>query len=111
MGLETSHVGPFDADQTSVLANLNSHASGGGTAVGAIFFSFGSAIFFYLLLKSNYYIPRGLSAWGIFSFLLYAAVWLFSLILPQYSGQPSMVVRCRCSSPSFPPAYGFDRRD
>jgi len=81
--LDASHVNVFDANQLSVLAEYV-RASRVGTEVSALFFSMGSTIFFYLFLKSKY-IPRILSAWGIFASLVYAAVWLISLILPQYS--------------------------
>jgi hypothetical protein len=78
--LAANHANAFDANQLGALADLS---SGVGTEVSAIFFSLGSTIFFYVFLKSNY-IPRVLSAWGIFASLVYAAVWFMSLILPQY---------------------------
>jgi len=80
--LDANHATGFDANQLGALADLSSR--GGGTEVTAIFFSLGSTIFFYIFLKSNY-IPRILSAWGIFASLVYAAAWFLSLILPQYS--------------------------
>jgi hypothetical protein len=81
--------GAFDVNQLGALADLN--ARGLGTALGAIFslfFSLGSTLFFYLLLNSNY-VPRILSAWGVFASFVYAAVWFMSLILPQYSATTS----------------------
>ena len=81
--------GAFDVDQLGALADLN--ARGFGTALGAIFslfFSLGSTLFFCLLLKSGY-VPRILSAWGVFASLVYAAVWFVSLIRPQYSATTS----------------------
>ncbi len=83
--LEANHVNAFGANQLGALANLNSRAASYGTDISAIFFSLGSTIFFYLFLKSKY-IPKILSAWGIFASLVYMAVWFVSLILPQYSG-------------------------
>jgi hypothetical protein len=80
--LAASHANAFDANQLGALATFS---SGVGTDVGAIFFSVGSTIFFYLLLRSRY-IPRLLSAWGIFASLVYLVVWFVSLILPQYAG-------------------------
>ena len=79
--LAANHSSTFDANQLGALANLN---SGVGTDVDAIFFSLGSTIFFYVFLKSTY-IPRILSAWGVFASLVYATAWFVSLILPQYS--------------------------
>jgi Domain of unknown function (DUF4386) len=79
--LAANHASAFDASQLGALADLS---SGVGTQVSAIFFSLGSTIFFYVFLKSNY-IPRVLSAWGVFASLVYAAVWFINLILPQYS--------------------------
>jgi hypothetical protein len=80
--LAASHANAFDANQLGALADLS---SGVGTNVAAIFFSVGSTIFFYLLLRSRY-IPPILSAWGIFASLVYTMVWFVSLILPQYAG-------------------------
>jgi len=80
MHLAAAHANAFSAGQLGTLANLN--AQGGGTAVAAIFFCFGSTIFFSIFLKSRY-IPRMLSGWGIFASLVYLAVWFVSLILPQ----------------------------
>ena len=79
-----NHANAFDASQLGALADLNSRAGGVGTDVSAIFFSLGSTIFFYVFLKSKY-IPRVLSAWGVFASLVYAVVWFVSLILPQDS--------------------------
>jgi hypothetical protein len=79
--LAANHANAFDANQLGALADLS---TGVGTQVSAIFFSLGSTIFFYVFLKSQY-IPRVLSAWGVFASLVYAAVWFVSLILPHYS--------------------------
>jgi hypothetical protein len=79
--LAANHANAFDANQLGALAVLS---SGVGTEVSALFFSLGSTIFFYVFLKSRY-IPRVLSAWGIFASLVYTAAWFLSLILPQYS--------------------------
>lgn len=81
--LAANRASAFGVNQLGALADLT-HTSGVGAEVGAIFFSFGSTIFFYLFLRSSY-IPRILSAWGIFASLVYATVWLMNLIVPQYS--------------------------
>jgi Domain of unknown function (DUF4386) len=75
---------PFDAHQLGALADLGRSASGAATDVSALFFSIGSTLFFFLFLRSRY-LPRILSAWGIFASLVYAGVWLVSLILPHYA--------------------------
>jgi hypothetical protein len=79
--LAANHAGAFDAKQLGALVHLN---SGAATEVSAISFCLGSSIFFYLFMKSRY-IPRIVSAWGIFASLLYLAYWSMSLILPQYA--------------------------
>ena len=79
--LAANHANAFGADQLDALASF----SPTGIQVSAIFFCVGSTIFFYLFLKSNY-IPRMLSAWGIFASLVYLAVWFTDLILPNHSG-------------------------
>jgi hypothetical protein len=80
--LAANHAGAFDASQLGVLANLSPATT---TAMSAIFFCAGSTIFFYVFLKSGY-IPRSLSAWGIFASLVYMAVWFTDLILPNRPG-------------------------
>jgi uncharacterized protein DUF4386 len=77
-----NHAGAFDSNQLSALANFS---SGPSTDVSAIFFTAGSTIFFYVFLKSGY-IPRILSAWGIFASLVYMVVWFVDLILPNHPG-------------------------
>lgn len=83
--LAANHANAFNVNQLGALANLSPAA---GTGVSAIFFSAGSAVFFYVFLKSGY-IPRTLSTWGIFASLVYMAVWFTDLILPN---RPDLVV-------------------
>jgi Domain of unknown function (DUF4386) len=80
--LATNQANAFDANQLGALANLSPAT---GTQVSAIFFSAGSTVFFYVFLKSGY-IPRILSAWGIFASVAYLAVWLTDLIAPNHPG-------------------------
>jgi hypothetical protein len=68
----------FDADQLSVLMNLHS----GAYNIGAISFGIASILYFYLLLKSTY-IPRVLSALGLFASVLVAIICFGFLIAPQ----------------------------
>jgi len=86
INLAVNHANAFDANQLSALANLSPSA----TEVSAIFFSVGSAIFFYVFLKSGY-IPRALSAWGTFASLVYMVVWLTDLIAPNHPGLVNVV--------------------
>jgi len=80
--LAANHTNALDANQLGALADLSPAAGG---AVSAIFFCAGSTIFFYVFLKSGY-IPRILSAWGIFASLVYLVVWFTDLILPNHPG-------------------------
>lgn len=54
------------------------------TEVAAIFFSLGSTVFFYLLLRSRY-IPRVLAGVGLVGSACYAAMWIARLIWPELS--------------------------
>jgi hypothetical protein len=53
--------------------------------IGAIFFSFGSLLFFYLFYKSRY-IPRPLSAIGVFASALVPVICFGTLIFPEHGG-------------------------
>ena len=63
--LDASHTGAFSTNQLTALADISSRISisptGVATVVSVIFFSVGSAIYFYLFLRSAY-IPRVLAA-------------------------------------------------
>jgi len=83
MSLAVRDATAFDANQLGALASLFS--AGASTEIAAIFFSLGSTIFFYVLLRSTY-IPRALAAWGVFASVSYAALWLTRLIVPDASG-------------------------
>jgi hypothetical protein len=54
------------------------------TQVAAIFFSVGSTVFFYLLLRSRY-IPRVLAGVGLVGSGCYAAMWIARLVWPEVS--------------------------
>lgn len=75
----------FDAKQLLVLVKLSSDAGSAGLYIAPLFFSMGSILFFYLFLKSNY-IPKVLSALGLFGSVLLPIVCFGYLILPQYAG-------------------------
>jgi hypothetical protein len=70
----------FDANQLLVLVNLHS----GAWNIAAIFFGMGSILFFYLFFQSTY-IPKVLSALGLFGSVLVPIICFASLILPQPS--------------------------
>jgi uncharacterized protein DUF4386 len=80
--LDASHAGAFDANQLGVLADLVSRTATIGTQVSVIFFSVGSATFFYLFLRSGY-IPRLLATWGLLGSLLCFAAFVASLLVPH----------------------------
>ena len=73
-------------DRTSALSarQLSGFVSSTGFNIGAIFFSIGSILFFYLFLKSNY-IPKILSGFGLFASALVTIVSFAALILPQHA--------------------------
>ena len=78
--LAATQTGASSPGQLEALADMATN--GVGMQVAAITFSLGSTLFFLLLLRSAY-MPRILSAWGMFATMLYLAAWLPSLILPQ----------------------------
>jgi Domain of unknown function (DUF4386) len=88
--LDANRTSAFDTNQLAVLADLSSLLSlaptGIATVVSVIFFSVGSAIFFYLFFRSAY-IPRMLAAWGIFASLFCLVMFVASLVVAQDSGQ------------------------
>jgi hypothetical protein len=80
-----SAVGPhgaFDARQLSVLKGILS--SPAGTSIAAVAFSLGSALFFYLFLRSGC-IPKALAALGLAASVLVTIVCFGSLVVPAYS--------------------------
>ena len=82
--LDANHTTAFDANQLGALADLVSRLSGAGTNVSVVFFSVGSALFFYLFLRSAY-IPRILAMWGLLGSVFCLAAFAANLLLPQPS--------------------------
>jgi hypothetical protein len=80
--LDASDAGAFDTSQLRVLVDLSSRTSTIGTEISVIFFSLGSATFFYLFLRSGY-IPRLLAVWGLLGSLLCFAAFVASLLVPH----------------------------
>jgi hypothetical protein len=77
-------LGGVETGPSQVLLPLVSHALAVYN-VPAIFFSIGSILFFYLFFKSRY-IPRILSAFGVFASLIVTIVCFGSLIFPERAG-------------------------
>jgi hypothetical protein len=82
--LDANHASALSANQLGVLADLLSRTSAVGTDVSVVCFSIGSAIFFYLFLRSGY-IPRALALWGLLGSLLCTIAFSGSLLVPQSS--------------------------
>jgi len=78
---DADHLNGFDANQIQALSIMH-YAYALTFNVVAIFLGLGSAIFNYLLLKSEY-IPRMLAAWGIFSSLLLLVSQFVIIIFPN----------------------------
>jgi hypothetical protein len=78
--IDADYTNAFAANQLSVLVHLHS----GAYNIGAICFGIGSILFFYLFLKSTY-IPKVLSALGLFASVLMLIVCFASLISPQHA--------------------------
>ncbi len=68
--------------QTSV--DLPSQTGSAATNISAIFFSIGSILFFYVFLKSGY-IPKVLSAFGVFASVIVAVMLFGILIFPEHA--------------------------
>ena len=82
--LDANGASALSASQLGVLADLLSRTSAAGTDVSVVCFSIGSAIFFYLFLRSGY-IPRALAVWGLLGSLLCTIAFSGSLLAPQAS--------------------------
>jgi hypothetical protein len=84
--LDASLPSAFDLNQLATLADVSSRLSvtptGVATIISVIFFSVGSAIFFYLFLRSAY-IPRILAAGGLFASLFCLITFGAGLVFAQ----------------------------
>jgi hypothetical protein len=76
--------GALGSDRTQALIDLTGHATSDAYNIQAIFFSLGSMLFFYLFFKSRY-IPRILSAFGVFASICVTITCFASLIFPEHS--------------------------
>jgi hypothetical protein len=82
--LDANGASALNANQLGVIADLLSRTSAAGTDVSVVCFSIGSALFFYLFLRSGY-IPRALAFWGLLGSLLCTIAFSGSLLAPQSS--------------------------
>ncbi len=84
LGLYTSpqSLGALGTDQSQALVDLTRHAGFAAYNISAIFFSIGSILFSYLFFKSRY-IPRILSAFGVFASVMVTIMCFASLIFPE----------------------------
>jgi len=73
-------------DQSQAFVGLMGDADFASYNMCAIFFSIGSILFFYLFFKSRY-IPRILSAFGVFASVSVTITCFSSLIFPEYAAK------------------------
>jgi hypothetical protein len=73
------------ADQAQALVDLTRHVGNATYNIGALCFSIGSILFFYLFFKSRY-IPKLLSAFGVFASAIVTLLCFGTLIFPEYAG-------------------------
>lgn len=69
--------------QVQALADLASTADFASFNIGIVFFSFGSTLFYRVFLRTPY-LPRALSAFGMFASALTFVVAVTSLVMPQW---------------------------
>jgi Domain of unknown function (DUF4386) len=88
LGLYTSPQsrGALGTDQSQALLDLTRHAGFAAYNISAIFFSIGSILFCYLFFKSRY-IPRILSAFGVFASVVVTIICFGSLIFPEHAAK------------------------
>ena len=75
-------IGAVGADQSQALVAATRAAGSATVNISALFFSIGSILFFYLFFKSRY-IPRILSAFGVFASVMVTLMCFASLIFPE----------------------------
>jgi hypothetical protein len=79
----SDYTNAFGSSQPAVLVTLCTAVYSDGFIVAGLFFLTGSILFFYLFLKSTY-LPKALSAFGLFGSLLVTITNFADLLLPQY---------------------------
>ena len=88
LGLYTSPqpIGGVETGQSQALLGLTRTAGFAEYNISAIFFSIGSILFYYLFFKSRY-IPRILSAFGVFASVIVTIICFGSLIFPEHAAK------------------------
>jgi hypothetical protein len=76
--------GALGSDQSQAIVDLTRNAGFAAYNIAAIFFSFGSILFYYLFSKSRY-IPRILSGFGVFASVIVTIICFGSLIFPEHA--------------------------
>jgi hypothetical protein len=76
--------GNIPAEHAQSLVEMFRHIGNASYNISALSFSIGSLLFFYVFLKSHY-IPKLLSAFGIFASVIVVVICLGALTLPKYS--------------------------
>ncbi len=79
-------IGALGAGQSQALVDLTRHAGVAAYNIGAMCFSIGSILFFYLFFRSRY-IPRILSAFGVFASVVVTIICFGSLIFPEHAAK------------------------
>jgi len=77
-------IGTLGTDQSQALVDLTRNAGFAAYNISAIFFSVGSILFCYLFFKSRY-IPKILSALGVFASVVVTIMCFGSLIFPEHA--------------------------
>lgn len=77
-------IGAAGTDQSQALVDLTRHAGVAAYNIGVMCFSIGSILFFYLFFRSRY-IPRILSAFGVFASVIVTIMCFGSLIFPEHA--------------------------
>ncbi|MBS0382056.1 MAG: DUF4386 domain-containing protein [Proteobacteria bacterium] len=71
------------AGQVEALVDLAGRADFASFNIGIVFFSFGSTLFYRVFLKTSY-LPRALSAFGMFASALTFVIAAISLVMPEW---------------------------
>ncbi len=77
-------LGVLGADQSQALVDLTRHAGVAAYNIGVMCFSIGSLLFFYLFFRSRY-IPRILSAFGVFASVIVTIMCFGNMIFPEHA--------------------------
>ena len=79
-------MGALGTDQSQALMDLLRQVGSAAYNIGAMCFSIGSILFFYLFFKSRY-IPRILSAFGVVASVVVTVICLGSLMFPEHAAK------------------------